>query len=91
MKAGIYYNKKYFSDNKSYVERLKKLLVASGAESKAVEGCADLDGIDVLFVLGGDGTILTIAAACALKKVRIIGINYGHLGFLAEFEPEKLD
>ena len=32
MKAGIYYNKKYFSDNKSYVERLKELLVASGAE-----------------------------------------------------------
>lgn len=91
MKAGIYYNKKYFSDNKSYVERLKKLLAENGAESKAVEGCADLDGIDVLFVLGGDGTILTIAAACALKKVRIIGINYGHLGFLAEFEPEKLD
>ncbi len=91
MKAGIYYNRKYFSDNKSYVERLKKLLAEKGAESKAVEGCADLDGIDVLFVLGGDGTILTIAAACALKKVRIIGINYGHLGFLAEFEPEKLD
>lgn len=91
MKAGIYYNKKYFSDGNDYVDRLKKSLSANGAECLAVESCSDLDGLDVLFVLGGDGTILTIASACALKKVRIIGINYGHLGFLAEFEPEKLD
>ena len=90
MKAGIYYNKKYFSDNKSYVERLKKLLSENGAESKAVEGCADLDGIDVLFVLGGDGTILNVAAECAKREIKIIGINYGHLGFLTQFEPDKM-
>lgn len=91
MKAGIYYNKKYFSDNKNYVDWLKALLAENDAESIAVESCSDIDGLDVLFVLGGDGTILTIASACALKNVLIIGINYGHLGFLAEFEPEKLD
>lgn len=91
MKAGIYYNKKYFGENKNYLVGLKKALAENGAESKAVEDCSALEGLDVLFVLGGDGTILTIASACALKRVKIIGINYGHLGFLAEFEPEKLD
>lgn len=91
MKAGIYYNKKYFGDNENYIDRLKSALAENGADSSAVENCSDLDGLDVLFVLGGDGTILTIASACALKNVKIIGINYGHLGFLAEFEPEKLD
>ena len=91
MNAGIYYNKRYFGDNKIYIDRLKNALAENGAKCRAVESSSDLDGLDVLFVLGGDGTILTIASACALKKVKIIGINYGHLGFLAEFEPEKLD
>ncbi|MDE5729585.1 MAG: NAD(+)/NADH kinase [Clostridia bacterium] len=40
-------------------------------------------------MLGGDGTILNVATECAKRKIKIIGINYGHIGFLAEFEPEK--
>lgn len=42
---------------------------------------------DVLLVLGGDGTILKIAAYAAENNVPIIGINLGQLGFLTEFEP----
>ena len=56
-----------------------------------MHSCAELDGLDILFVLGGDGTILTVASECAKRHVKIIGINYGHIGFLAEFEPDKLD
>lgn len=87
MKVGIYFNKNYFADNKIYVERVTKAF----AGSKVIQSYADLEGIDVLFVLGGDGTILTIASECAKRGVKIIGINYGHMGFLAEFEREKLD
>lgn len=91
MKTGIYFNKNYISANRENVEKIKSKLSASGAECRIVECFNDLNGLDVLFVLGGDGTILTVASECATRGVKIIGINYGHVGFLAEFEPEKLN
>lgn len=90
MRVGIYFNKNYIADNLPYVEKIERAFGGKG-ECRVVRDCHELDGIDVLFVLGGDGTILTVASACALRGVKIIGINYGHLGFLAEFEREKLD
>ena len=91
MKAGIYFNKNYFSDNRDNVQKIKDKLSANGVECIIVYSFNDLDGLDVLFVLGGDGTILMVASECAARGVKIIGINYGHVGFLAEFEPEKLN
>lgn len=91
MRAGIYFNKNYFSDNKIHIEKISKSLTDRGIECLTVGNFTDLDGLDVLMVLGGDGTILMVASECAKRNVKIIGINYGHMGFLAEFEPEKLD
>lgn len=91
MKAGIYFNKNYISDNRENIDKIKSKLSASGVSCRIVEGFKDLDGLNVLFVLGGDGTILMVASECAARGVKIIGINYGHVGFLAEFEPEKLN
>lgn len=91
MRAGIYFNKNYLSENKPYVERLKRALYERFGGCVIVGGFEDLDCLEILFVLGGDGTILTVASECAKRGVKIIGINYGHLGFLTEFESEKLD
>lgn len=91
MKVGIYFNKKYLSGYLETVQKIKERLGASGIECAAVRSSRELDGIDVLMVLGGDGTILTVAADCARRGIKIMGINYGHIGFLAEFEQEKLD
>ncbi|MDE7330572.1 MAG: NAD(+)/NADH kinase, partial [Clostridia bacterium] len=88
MKVGIYLNRKYFSEEKPYLEKIRQ---AFGGGCIVVNGYSDLDGLDVLFVLGGDGTILSVASECAKRQVKIIGINYGHLGFLSEFEPDKLE
>ena len=41
---------------------------------------------DFIVVLGGDGTILSIAADAAVHDVPIIGINLGTLGFLSQAE-----
>ncbi len=90
MRVGVYSNKKYVSDNKIYADAIYKAMLEKKFPCKTVESFSDLDGIDVLFVLGGDGTILTVAAECAARGIKIIGINYGHVGFLAEFEREKL-
>ena len=88
MKVGIYLNKKYFSGEKKYIDKISSVFSSPCIE---IKNNSDLDGLDVLFVMGGDGTILTVASECAKRGVKIIGINYGHLGFLAEFEPDKLD
>ena len=91
MKTGIYFNRNYISDNRENIEKIKSKFSSNGAECSLVECFDDLNGLDVLFVLGGDGTILTVASECAARGIKIIGLNYGHVGFLAEFEPEKLN
>ena len=45
--------------------------------------------MDVLLVLGGDGAILHSAVIAAKKGIKIIGINYGTLGFLTEYERHE--
>jgi NAD+ kinase len=47
--------------------------------------------VQLLFVLGGDGTLLGYARQFAPVGLPILGINLGHLGFLSEAEPEDLE
>ncbi len=41
---------------------------------------------EIALVLGGDGTILEVAPLAAKTGIPILGINLGHLGFLAQIE-----
>lgn len=47
--------------------------------------------IDFALSVGGDGTFLTSAATIGQKNIPILGINYGHLGFLAEVQSQDVD
>lgn len=47
--------------------------------------------IDVAIVLGGDGTILRAAELVRGGTAPILGINMGHVGFLAETERDDMD
>ena len=46
---------------------------------------------ELAIVLGGDGSILSVADALSKAGVPILGINLGHLGFLAACEPEHME
>lgn len=47
--------------------------------------------IELAIVLGGDGTILRAAELVRDGTVPILGVNMGHVGFLAEIERDDLD
>ncbi|MHB8204477.1 MAG: NAD(+)/NADH kinase [Desulfomonilaceae bacterium] len=48
------------------------------------------DESDLIVALGGDGTILRVAALLNDKPVPVLGVNLGRVGFLAEISPEEV-
>ena len=51
---------------------------------------AGMDQVELVCVLGGDGTILRGAEAARALDVPLLGVNLGHVGFLAEVEHTDL-
>ena len=47
--------------------------------------------IDFALSLGGDGTFLTTASMVGHLDIPILGINCGHLGYLAEVQTENIE
>ncbi len=90
MRVGVYFNKNFIEVNKAYIDRIFAELSSCGCDCRIVDCAENVKGLDIVIVLGGDGTILTIASECAVNGVKILGINYGHVGFLADFEPNQL-
>lgn len=50
-----------------------------------------VDDLELAIVLGGDGTILRAAELVRSGTAPILGINMGHVGFLAEIEADVID
>ncbi|KRC63857.1 NAD kinase [Aeromicrobium sp. Root236] len=67
-------------------------LRAAGLENPGVveaePGAAD--GCELAVVFGGDGTILRAAEMCRGTDTPVLGVNLGHVGFLAEADVEDL-
>lgn len=49
------------------------------------------DSIDFALSVGGDGTFLTTASLVGHLDIPILGINCGHLGYLAEVQTDTID
>ncbi|HHY34150.1 MAG TPA: NAD(+)/NADH kinase [Firmicutes bacterium] len=46
--------------------------------------------VRLALILGGDGTLLSAARALAPQAVPLLGVNFGHFGFLSEIERNDL-
>jgi NAD+ kinase len=46
--------------------------------------------VDLILVLGGDGTMIATARMLGDREVPVMGVNYGGLGYLAEFRIGEL-
>ena len=55
------------------------------------EFSASLAEFEIAIVLGGDGTILRAAELTHGSQLPMIGVNLGHVGFLAESDKEELE
>lgn len=71
-----------------YMEKAYNVL---GMNVQYVPSDAIYDNADYVIVLGGDGTILQRAAQCAKRKIPVLGINLGKIGFMTEIEIEDIE
>ena len=46
--------------------------------------------VDMVVVLGGDGTMIATARMLGDREVPVLGVNYGSLGYLTEFRVEEM-
>jgi len=62
----------------------------TGCAVKIVPDDQLASSVDLILVLGGDGTMIATARMIGDAEVPVIGVNYGGLGYLAEFPIEEL-
>ena len=62
----------------------------TGCQVDQVESEQIAANADLVLVLGGDGTMIAAARLMGHAEVPVLGINYGGLGYLAEFRIEEI-
>ncbi len=80
-------------NSKKTVDKIKEILSPAFdcvvAEKKS-DACALIEkGAKLAICLGGDGTILGVAEAAAASNTPLLGINLGHLGYMAGLEANE--
>lgn len=57
--------------------------------AKAVDDLPDF--IELIIVVGGDGSVIDASKYALMLDIPVLGINLGNFGYLAELEPDSLD
>lgn len=74
---------------------LMPIKAKSFAENRNIEFCQTTDELfdlcDCAVTVGGDGTIIHSARHAAVSGKPVLGVNLGHLGYVAEVEPSEIN
>jgi NAD+ kinase len=93
MKIALYY-RHIDDDDRQAFEALLEAVKARNIEAVTVRDGDSVDGCDYLFSIGGDGTLLSsvqfVHSSDPQSFPPILGINFGHLGFLTTVGKENL-
>ncbi len=76
-------------------QKVTEILKSDGVNISVQEFCKSKEpeicnNTDIIIVIGGDGTIIKVAKSSAKLDCPILGINAGHLGYLASVDQNDL-
>ena len=66
-------------------------VVCAPDQRSGINEIPDTADVDLVISLGGDGTLLRAARLIEFREIPILGLSYGHLGFLTAASPEERD
>ena len=66
-------------------------VVCAPDQRSGINEAPDAADVDLVISLGGDGTLLRAARLIEFREIPILGLSYGHLGFLTAASPEERD
>ncbi len=69
---------------------LEKELALNAGEPGGHAGKVIPDLVELIVVLGGDGTLISVARKVGARQTPILGVNLGSLGFLTEITRQEL-
>jgi len=90
MKIGLY--TRYLSPTfRDELQELAAALRRREVTTVEVDGSLGEEELDFLFSIGGDGTLLSAVHLLAGRAIPVVGINFGHLGFLTTTGRDDFD
>ncbi len=81
----------------SLIDKGHTVVAAVDDDANVIPGALGVDddefanGLELAISLGGDGTMLRTVALLGDSGVKVLGVNFGDLGFLTVVDPEELD
>ncbi len=80
----------HYLEKKGIACFLEKVAAGKLRKSRGIAREKLSEKVDLMIVLGGDGTLLSIAHLAAQRDVPVLGINLGRLGFLTEVPVDEM-
>ena len=72
------------------VEKLKSLGIRTIVQEKPLISTATHSDVDLIIVIGGDGSVIDASVYAVELGVPLLGINLGKVGYLSELEPPDI-
>ena len=76
---------------RSQLQALTYTLHRHGISTQEVTGSLPDSHFDFLFSIGGDGTLLSSVHHIGSRDIPVVGVNFGHLGFLTTAGRDNID